>query len=113
MSRSMERSGPTAANNGVWTQVLTCPADHKYEILEVAINFTPGVTAQCAEGLRLAGPTDFVVGRMVAASTPANSWVFKHDGLVVRAGESYEVFPFNAGATIFVLTTYIDVDFTT
>lgn len=112
MSRSMERVGPVAAANGVWTQLLTAPASHKYEVIEVAINFTPGVTAQVAEGLRTPGPTDFVVGRMVAGSTTANSWVFKHDGLVLYAGDAYELFPFNAGATVFAEITYIDVDYT-
>ena len=113
VSRSMERVWLNALASGGARNVLTVPADHKYEVLQVQLFVTnPGATETLAYVLDTTANLRLYEWHKPPAFARQDR--FTWPGLVLYATEHLQMWVVSAAPQTFEATVvYVDVDYTT
>ena len=107
MSRVMKRAGITNFANATITTIVTCPADHKLEVIAGSVQ--GGTTAGCFAGLLLHADGTYIW--VMVEKDPVEGAACRPFGpVVLQEGESVVAYASaGVGGTAAAWCTYVDV----
>lgn len=111
MGRRLERvEVASQAINTIWT-ALTCPSNHKLEVLETICNVGATANRQCVEGFFVGSDFWQTAG---SGAVPAFTVVrVVHNAIVLYPGDEFVMQVAGGGSSAYTAAVmYVDVDFT-